>query len=149
MKITISAVGKLKENYLKDAEKYFKTLISKKCSFEINEIPDEPIPENPSASVETKIKEKEGAALLKNIRPHQYVITLAIDGNMADSEKFGKIISGCLNKNKNDIVYIIGGSLGLSEEVLKRSDYKLSFSNMTFPHQLMRIMLMEQLSRSL
>ncbi len=149
MKITVSAIGKLKESYLKDAENHFKTLISKKCTFEINEIPDEPIPDNPSPAVETKIKEKEGSALLKKIKPHQYVIALAIDGKTANSGKFRQTITDCVNNNKDDIVYIIGGSLGLSEEVLKRADCRLSFSPMTFPHQLMRIMLMEQLSRSI
>jgi len=149
MKITIVAVGKLKEDYLKKAEKNFLNLISKRSEFKILEIPDEKIQENSSASVVESIKNKEGSALLRKIRPEQYVIALAINGRQLTTDGFKKVIADCADKDKNDLVFIIGGSLGLSDAVLQRADFKISFSPMTFPHQLMRIMLMEQLSQIL
>lgn len=149
MKITIAAVGKLKEDYLKKAEKSFSILLSKRSEFKILEIPDEKIQENSSASVVESIKNKEGSALLKKIRPEQYVIALAIDGRQLTTDAFKNVVADCVNKDKNDLVFVIGGSLGLSDAVLQRANFKISFSPMTFPHQLMRIMLMEQLSQIL
>lgn len=146
MRITIAAVGKLKEEYLREASRFFSEKISKKCEFNIIEIPDEKNVDNASATVVESIKNKEGEGLLKKILPSQYVIALAIDGAMLDSEGLRKKIRQCVDREKDDIVFVIGGSLGLSDEIMKRSDYKISFSPMTFPHQLMRIMLMEQIS---
>lgn len=145
MRITIAAVGKLKEEYLREASGHFSDKISKKCEFSIIEIPDEKNVENASATVVENIKNKEGEGLLKKITPSQYVIALAIDGKMLDTEGLKKKIRQCSDNEKDDIVFVIGGSLGLSDEVLKRSDFRISFSPMTFPHQLMRIMLMEQI----
>lgn len=149
MKITIAAVGKLKEDYLKEASGFLSSNISKHCDFEIIEIPDEKNEENASAAVMEAVKNKEGAGLLKKISSSQYVIALAIDGEQLNTEKLKNKIRECKNKGRDDLVFVIGGSLGLSNEVLKRADFKLSFSPMTFPHQLMRIMLMEQISLSL
>lgn len=149
MKITIAAVGKLKEDYLKEASGFLSSDISKHSDFEIFEIPDEKNEDNASPSVMEAIKNKEGAGLLKKIGTSQYVIALAIDGEQLNTEGLKKKIKECRSKGKDDMVFVIGGSLGLSNEVLKRADYKLSFSPMTFPHQLMRIMLMEQISLSI
>ncbi|MBE6020161.1 MAG: 23S rRNA (pseudouridine(1915)-N(3))-methyltransferase RlmH [Clostridiales bacterium] len=149
MKITIAAVGKLKEDYLKEASAFLSASISKHCEFDIIEIPDEKNEDNASFSVTESIKNKEGAGLMKRIVASQYVIALAIDGDQLNTDGLKNKIMTCRTKGKDDIVFVIGGSLGLSNEVLKRADYKLSFSPMTFPHQLMRIMLMEQISLSL
>lgn len=149
MKITIAAVGKLKEDYLKEASGILSSSISKHCSFDLVEIPDEKIEDNPSPSVMEAVKNKEGAALMKRIGSDQYLIALAIDGRQLDTVGLKKKLKDCISQGKEDIVFVIGGSLGLSDEILKRANYKLSFSPMTFPHQLMRIMLMEQISISL
>lgn len=149
MKITIAAVGKLKEDYLREAAASLSVSISKQCSFEIFEIPDEKIEENASSSVKEAIKNKEGDGLMKKIRPSQYIIALAIDGKELNTQELKDKLKNCHSKGKDDIVFIIGGSLGLSDSILKKADYKLSFSPMTFPHQLMRIMLMEQINLAL
>lgn len=149
MKITVAAVGKLKEDYLREAAASLSVSISKQCSFEIIEIPDEKIEENASSSVKEAIKNKEGNGLMKKIRPSQYIIALAIDGKELNTQELKDKLKNCQSKGKDDIVFIIGGSLGLSDSILKKADYKLSFSPMTFPHQLMRIMLMEQINLAL
>lgn len=145
MKITIAAVGKLKEEYLKEAVSSISKGIMKHCDFEIIEIPDEKNDELSSPAAVEAVKNKEGALLLKKIKPSQYLIALAIDGTPLDTRALGKHIIKCKKNEKDDIVFVIGGSLGLSNEVLSRADFKLSFSPMTFPHQLMRIILMEQI----
>lgn len=149
MKITIAAVGKLKEDYLREAAASLSVSISKQCSFEILEISDEKIEENASSSVKEAIKNKEGDGLMKKIRPSQYIIALAIDGKELNTQELKNKLKSCQSKGKDDIAFIIGGSLGLSDSILKKADYKLSFSPMTFPHQLMRIMLMEQINLAL
>lgn len=145
MKITVAAVGKLKEDYLKEAAASLSKSLSGHCDFEIAEIPDERIDDNPSEAAGEAVKNKEGRLLLKRIRPSQYVIALAIDGTPLNTEGLKKMLMKCRIQNRDDVVFVIGGSLGLSGEVLQRADYKLSFSPMTFPHQLMRIILMEQI----
>lgn len=149
MKITIAAVGKLKEDYLKEACLFLSESISKHCEFEIVEIPDEKNDDSPSAAAVQAVKNKEGLLLLKRIKPAQFVIALEIDGTPLDSGGLKKMLLKCRNQNHGDIVFVIGGSLGLSDEVLRRADFRLSFSPMTFPHQLMRIILMEQISFAL
>lgn len=144
MKITIIAVGKLKEDYLRKASEHYTEVISKKAAFSIIEVGDESTEGNPASVLQT-----EGDRILKKISPGQYVIALAIDGKITDSEGLSKKLRSLKASEKNDLVFIIGGSLGLSEEVLRRSDFRLSFSPMTFPHQLMRIMLMDALSTAL
>ncbi len=142
MKITILAVGKLKEDYLKKAAAHFSEEISRQCGFSVLEVPDE----NTENRTAESVKQTEGEGILKRIRPEQYVVALAIDGKYRTSDDFAAFLKDCGRNGRDDLVFIIGGSLGLSPEVLKRANEKLSFSPMTFPHQLMRIMLMEQIS---
>ena len=142
MKITILAVGKLKEDYLKKAAARFSEEISRQCGFSVLEVPDE----NTENRTAESVKQTEGEGILKRIRPEQYVVALAIDGKYRTSDDFAAFLKDCGRNGRDDLVFIIGGSLGLSPEVLKRANEKLSFSPMTFPHQLMRIMLLEQIS---
>jgi 23S rRNA (pseudouridine1915-N3)-methyltransferase len=147
MNITVISVGKLKEKYLKEAIQEYSIRLTKYCKLDIIEVPDEKAPENMSAAEEDIVKLKEGQIILKNIKDDTYVIALAINGKQLSSEKFAELISGLGLRGKSNIAFVIGGSLGLSEEVLKRADYHLSFSAMTFPHQLMRVILLEQVYR--
>jgi 23S rRNA (pseudouridine1915-N3)-methyltransferase len=147
MNITVISVGKLKEKYLKEAIQEYSLRLTKYCRLDIIEVPDEKAPENMSAAEEDIVKLKEGQIILKNIKDDTYVIALAINGKQLSSEKFAELISGLGLRGKSNIAFVIGGSLGLSEEVLKRADYHLSFSAMTFPHQLMRVILLEQVYR--
>lgn len=148
MKITICCVGKIKEKFYSQAiEEYLKRL-SKYCKLEIKEAADEKTPDSASDTVNRMIKEKEGDRLLSFIKDDSYVIALAIDGKMLDSVELSEKIDNLMLSGKSDIVFVIGGSLGLDKRVLDRADYKLSFSKMTFPHQLMRVILLEQIYRS-
>jgi len=147
MNITIISVGKLKERYLKEAVEEYSKRLSKYCKLDIIEVADEKAPENMSRAEEEAVKQKEGQAILKHIKNDTYAIALAIEGKMLSSEGFSEFIDGLGIKGKSNIAFIIGGSLGLSDEVLRRADYKLSFSPMTFPHQLMRVILLEQIYR--
>lgn len=147
MNITIVSVGKLKEKYLKEAIKEYATRLTKYCKLDIIEVPDEKAPENMSEAMEAAVRDKEGQAILKQLRDDTYVIALAIQGKQLSSEKFAELISDLGLRGKSNIAFVIGGSIGLSEEVLKRADYHLSFSAMTFPHQLMRVILLEQVYR--
>lgn len=148
MKITILCVGKVKEKFYRDAIGEYQKRLSRYCKLEIVEVADEKTPDGASEIVENQIKEKEGNRILSKIREEDYVIALAIDGEMQDSVELSKNIQQLGVRGKSSIVFVIGGSLGLSEEVLKRADEKLSFSKMTFPHQLMRVILLEQVYRS-
>ena len=148
MKITILCVGKVKEKFYRDAIGEYQKRLSRYCKLEIVEVADEKTPDGASETVENQIKEKEGNRILFKIREEDYVIALAIDGKMQDSVELSKNIQQLGVRGKSSIVFVIGGSLGLSEEVLKRANEKLSFSKMTFPHQLMRVILLEQVYRS-
>lgn len=148
MKITLITVGKIKEKYLKDAIAEYSKRLSKYCKLEIVEVADEKTPEQASAVVEDGIREKEGERILKYIKEDAYVITLEIGGKMLTSEELAKEIDTLGIQGKSHIIFIIGGSIGLGKNVLKRSNYALSFSKMTFPHQLMRVILLEQIYRS-
>lgn len=148
MKITVITVGKIKEKYLRDAIAEYSKRLSKYCKLEILEVADEKTPENASETVEEGIRQKEGERILKHIKEDAYVITLEIGGKMLDSVEFSRKIKTLGIQGKSHICFVIGGSIGLSQEVLKRSDYGLSFSKMTFPHQLMRVILLEQIYRS-
>ena len=148
MKITILCVGKVKEKFYRDAIGEYQKRLSRYCKLEIVEVTDEKTPDGASETVENQIKEKEGKRILSKIREEDYVIALAIDGKMQDSVELSKNIQQLGVRGKSSIVFVIGGSLGLSKEVLKRADEKLSFSKMTFPHQLMRVILLEQVYRS-
>ncbi|WP_372996279.1 23S rRNA (pseudouridine(1915)-N(3))-methyltransferase RlmH [Lutispora sp.] len=147
MNISIITVGKLKEKYLKEAVSEYSKRLSKYCKLEIIEVPDEKAPETMSRAEEEAVKQKEGQAVLKHVKNDTYVVALAIDGKMLSSEGFSEFINSLGIRGKSNIAFIIGGSLGLSDEVLRRADYKLSFSPMTFPHQLMRVILLEQIYR--
>lgn len=148
MKITLICVGKIKEKYLNDAIKEYSKRLSKYCRLEIIEVADEKTDENASETLNLQVKDREGERILKHIKDSSYVITLEILGNMLTSPELADKIEKTGLVGKSHITFIIGGSLGLSESVSKRSDYKLSFSKMTFPHQLMRVILLEQIYRS-
>jgi len=148
MKITLATVGKIKEKYLEEAIAEYSKWLGCYCKLEILQVPDEKTPDNASVALENQIKEKEGDRLLALIRDDAYVIALAIDGEMLDSVELSGKIEKLGVKGVSQIVFVIGGSLGLSGKVLERADYKLSFSRMTFPHQLMRVILLEQIYRS-
>ena len=148
MKITIFCVGKIKEKFYSQAIAEYSKRLSKYCKLEIKEAADEKTPDSASDTVNRMIKEKEGDRLLSFIKDDSYVIALAIDGKMLDSVELSEKIDNLMLSGKSDIVFVIGGSLGLDKRVLDRADYKLSFSKMTFPHQLMRVILLEQIYRS-
>ena len=149
MKITIITVGKIKEKYFTDAIAEYSKRLSRYCKLEIIQVADEKTPDGASEALETQIKDKEGERILSNIKDGSYVVALAIEGNMLDSEELAEKIEKWGVSGVSQIVFVIGGSLGLSRAVLNRADYKLSFSRMTFPHQLMRVILAEQLYRAM
>lgn len=148
MKITLITVGKIKEKYLKDAISEYSKRLSRYCKLEIIEVADEKTPEQSSEAADNVIRDKEGERILKHIRDDMYVITLEIAGKMLTSEELAKKVEMLGVQGVSSIALIIGGSIGLGKEVLKRSDYALSFSKMTFPHQLMRVILLEQVYRA-
>lgn len=147
MKITILCVGKVKEKFYRDAIDEFSKRLSRYCKLEIVEVSDEKTEEQASETEIRLVKEKEGERLLKNIKEDAYVITLCIDGKQLDSEELSEKMEKLGVQGTSHIYFIIGGSLGLSDSVIKRADFKLSFSKMTFPHQLMRVILLEQIYR--
>lgn len=148
MKITLITVGKIKEKYLKDAIAEYSKRLSKYCKLEIIEVPDEKTPDNTSAVVEDNIRAKEAERILKHIKEDAYVITLEILGKQMSSEELANQIVQLGVTGISHIVFVIGGSIGLGQDVLKRSNFAISFSRMTFPHQLMRVILLEQVYRS-
>ncbi|AIE61666.1 23S rRNA (pseudouridine(1915)-N(3))-methyltransferase RlmH [Bacillus methanolicus] len=148
MNISIVTVGKLKEKYLKQGiEEYLKRL-SSYAKVEVIEVPDEKAPEILSDTEMEQVKQKEGERILAKLSPDAYVIALAIQGKMKSSEELADSLDKLATYGKSKIAFVIGGSLGLSNEVLKRSNEQLSFSKMTFPHQLMRLILVEQIYRA-
>ncbi|WP_062109748.1 23S rRNA (pseudouridine(1915)-N(3))-methyltransferase RlmH [Bacillus niameyensis] len=147
MKITIISVGKLKEKYLKQGIQEYLKRLSAYAKVEIVEVADEKAPENLNEADMEIVKKKEGERILSHLSQDTYVITLEINGKMLTSEQLAAKIDELATYGKSKIAFIIGGSLGLSEEVQNRSDYALSFSKMTFPHQLMRLILLEQVYR--
>ena len=148
MRITLITVGKIKEKYLKDAIAEYTKRLSKYCKLEIIEVADEKTPDNASEVVEHAIRVKEAERILRYIKDDAYVITLEINGKQLSSEEFADKIDKLGVQGTSHIIFIIGGSIGLGEDVLKKSDFALSFSKMTFPHQLMRVILLEQVYRS-
>lgn len=147
MNIQIISVGKLKEKYLKmGIEEYTKRLGSY-AKIELIEVPDEKAPENLSDADMEIVKKKEGDRILAKVSVDTYVIALAIDGKMKSSEDLASGLESLMTYGKSKIAFVIGGSLGLHEDVLKRSDEKLSFGKMTLPHQLMKLVLVEQIYR--
>ncbi|MCY9150893.1 23S rRNA (pseudouridine(1915)-N(3))-methyltransferase RlmH [Bacillus haynesii] len=148
MNISIVAIGKLKEKYLKQGiDEYIKRL-SAYAKVDIIEMPDEKAPENLSDQDMKIVKDKEGERILSKISPDAHVIALAIEGKMKSSEELADNMDRLATYGKSKVNFVIGGSLGLSDAVLKRANEKLSFSRMTFPHQLMRLILLEQVYRA-
>lgn len=147
MKVSILCVGKVKEKFYREAIDEFTKRLGRYCKLEIIEVADEKTDEQASDTEIRLVKEKEGERLLKNIKEDAYVIALCIDGKQLDSEELSEKIEKLGIQGISHICFIIGGSLGLSDAVVKRADFKLSFSKMTFPHQLMRLILLEQIYR--
>lgn len=147
MTITVITVGKLKEKYLKDAIDEYSKRLSRYCKLDIIEIADEKTPDNASAKEEEAIKEKEGQAILNKIKDNMFVISMDLSGKQLTSQEFSDYIHNLGVVGSSNIAFIIGGSLGISKSVLSRANYKLCFSKMTFPHQLFRVMLLEQIYR--
>ena len=148
MKITLIAVGKLKARYFEDAVGEYAKRLSRYCKLEILQVADEKTPDGAGEALERQIKEKEGQRLLARLKDGDFVIALAIEGRMLSSEELAARLERLGVDGVSHIVFVIGGSLGLSEAVLRRADFSLSFSRMTFPHQLMRVVLLEQIYRS-
>jgi 23S rRNA (pseudouridine1915-N3)-methyltransferase len=148
MNITVVCIGKLKERYWTEAVQEYSKRLGKYCTLSINELKEEKAPDNASAAEETAVKEAEGKSILKQIKKEAYVIALEIQGKELTSEALSEKIEALGVAGKSDLVFLIGGSLGLSDEVLSRADFGLSFSKMTFPHQMMRVILLEQIYRS-
>ena len=148
MKITVVCVGKIKEKFFTMAIDEYRKRLGRYCKLEIIEVADEKTPDNASENMEDKIKETEDERILKNIREDSYVITLEINGKMKDSVELSGDMQKLFVNGVSNIVFVIGGSLGLHKSVSVRADEKLSFSKMTFPHQLMRVILLEQIYRA-
>ena len=148
MNITVLCVGKLKEAYYRDAVSEYAKRLSRYASFRIAEVDDEKTDEAASEKEAALVKAKEGERLLKQIPEKAYVIALAIEGKAYDSVELAGRLGALMSAGRSDLVFVIGGSLGLSEKVLSRADEKWSFSRLTFPHQLMRVILSEQLYRA-
>lgn len=147
MKITILCVGKLKEKFMRDAVSEYQKRLSRYIKLEVIETADEKTPEHASEKEQNGIRDKEGERLIKHIKAEDYVIALAIDSPQYDSVAFSKKLEQYGITGKGNIVFVIGGSLGICESVLQRADERISFSKMTFPHQLMRVILLEQIYR--
>lgn len=148
MKVTIVCVGKLKERYWRDAIQEYSKRLSRYMKLEIVELPDEKAPETMSPAQEAEVKEKEGQRILKNVKEDAFVVALAVEGKMLSSEELAEFMVKKGVSGVSHMVFIIGGSLGLSPAVMRRADFALSFSRMTFPHQMMRVVLLEQIYRS-
>lgn len=147
MNVTVLCVGKIKEKFFTDAIKEYSKRLGRFGTFEIIEIPDESIPQNASEKQMEQIKDREGKKLLAKIRPQSFVISMCIEGKEVSSTELANIINTAALRSGR-IVFIIGGSLGLSDEVKSRSDLRLSFGRITLPHQLMRVVLSEQIYRA-
>ncbi len=148
MKIRILTIGKLKEKYLVNGINEYIKRLNAYCKVEMVEVGDEPIPDNASENVENIIKDKEADKIVAKIKDDEYVIVLDLHGKEIDSVAFSKHIEECMIRGKSTITFVIGGSLGLGKSLLQRADYRLCFSKMTFPHQLMKLILVEQVYRA-
>ena len=148
MKISLLCVGKIKERYLTDGIAEYSKRLGRYCKLEIIEVADEKTPDEASAAEEEQIKKKEAERLQKYIKDDAWVIALAIEGKQYDSVEFSEEIERITVSGKSHIQFVIGGSLGLHQDILKRADRLRSFSKMTFPHQLMRLLFLEQLYRA-
>ncbi len=147
MNIEIICVGKIKESFYRDAIAEYSKRLSRYCKLKIIEVADENTPQNASEALEEQIREKEAERILKAINDNMYVCVLAIEGKSFDSVSFARHIEHLATNSHSDIAFVIGGSLGLAQSVYKRANSLISFSKMTFPHQLMRVILLEQIYR--
>lgn len=147
LRITVVCVGRIKEKFYVQAVDEYSKRLGRYCRLDVVELQDEKTPDNASEMENSRIKEKEGARILDAVADGSYVIALAIEGRNPDSVELSKMIGKLSVDGVSHITFIIGGSLGLDKKVLERADYKLSFSKMTFPHQLMRVILLEQIYR--
>lgn len=148
MEIRIITVGKIKEKYLTQGIEEYAKRLGRYCRLSFCQVPDEKTPDRASEALNRQIKDTEGERLLRHIRDQDYVIALAIEGVMLDSPSLARKLETLAVQGNSTIDFVIGGSLGLSEAVMRRADYALSFSRMTFPHQLMQMILLEQIYRS-
>ena len=148
VKITVACVGKIKEKFFSDAISEYAKRLKRYCVFSIEEVKDEPMSDSPSEGEKESVLKKEADKLFDKISDNAYVIALCIEGKKIDSKGLADKIESQMRSGKSEIVFVIGGSLGLDERIKKRADFSLSFSDMTFPHQLMRVILSEQIYRA-
>lgn len=148
MQYTILCVGKLKEKYFTDAVKEYGKRLTRYGKLDIIEVQDEKTPDKASEALENQIKQKEAERLFKHMKDSMYVVALDIDGKQYDSVSFAGQLNNWMVKGVSHIAFVIGGSLGLHDTIRERADAKISFSQMTFPHQLMRVILLEQVYRA-
>ena len=146
--ITVLCIGRLKETYLADACAEYQKRLQTLCRLQIVELPAQRTPDDPSPAQITQALEKEGAALLQKIPQGAAVIALCVEGKQMDSEAFSRLLQDYATAGKDKVYFVIGGSFGLSDAVKRRADQRLSVSTMTFPHQLFRVMLLEQIYRA-
>jgi 23S rRNA (pseudouridine1915-N3)-methyltransferase len=148
MKVTIVCVGKLKEQYWRGAVEEYSKRLGRYMKLEIVELPDEKAPETMSLAQEVEVRQKEGLRILKAVKEDAFAVALAIEGKSLSSQALADFMAEKAVRGVSHMVFIIGGSLGLSKEVMERADFALSFSHMTFPHQMMRVILLEQIYRA-
>lgn len=148
LNVTILAVGKIKEKFLSDAIDEYSKRLGRYCRLEIIRVKDDPTPDNPTNKERDIVLKREGERLIEKIPKGAYIIPLCIEGKQKSSEEFAKIMSEIPSGGKSEVVFIIGGSMGLWDRIKDMADIKLSFSKMTFPHQLMCVILLEQLYRA-
>ena len=148
MKIKLICVGKIKEKFYVDAIKEYSKRLGAYTTLEIIEVPDEKTPDKASEAINLQIKEKEGNAILSKVKQNDFVMLLDVKGKMYSSEELSELIENYMIDGKSEFVFIIGGSLGVSQQVKQRANTLISFSKMTFPHQLMRVIFLEQIYRS-
>lgn len=148
MNIKIVCVGKIKEKFYDQAIAEYVKRLSRYCKLKIIEVADEKTPDHASTAINNAIKSKEGQRILSSMEPNEYVIALCIEGKQLDSVELSTQINQLGIEGKSNITFVIGGSLGLAQTVIERANFCLSFSKMTFPHQLMRVILLEQIYRA-
>ena len=148
MKVTIIAVGKIKEHYLKEGIEEYSKRLSRFCDLRIIEAADEPAPDDLSAAREEQIKSREASRVLGKVKDGDYLIVLDVKGAKKSSEEFAEVLKNCMISGNSSITFVIGGSLGLAPELIRKANVRLSLSDMTFPHQLTRLILLEQIYRA-
>lgn len=148
MKVTIIAVGKIKEHYLKEGIEEYSKRLSRFCDLRIIEAADEPAPDDLSAAREEQIKSREASRVLGKVKDGDYLIVLDVKGAKKSSEEFAEVLKNCMMSGNSSITFVIGGSLGLAPELIRKANVRLSLSDMTFPHQLTRLILLEQIYRA-